>query len=317
VSFLHDTRNPGQETEFSQNNRFLYSFSRGIGGKWLYSDVFNFSLVKEFGDHFSYNLGMKYWHQTPTLDLFYIYNLPGSTPDTIQHITSTQLSATLGWAPHQQFYQGKATRRMITNQYPVFTFQYALGIRGLFGGDYNYNAFHLLITKRWYLAPVGFSDITFESGYITGNLPFPLMVIHPSNPSFYYSFNSYNQMNTAEFVSDHYVGVNIDHYFNGFFFNKIPLLKKLRWREVVEAKLLYGGVRSENNPDLNPYQMKYPLTNGESSTYVLNHQPYFEAGVGIYNIFNILRLDLIERFTYLDHPGVSSTGLRFSFSLNF
>jgi hypothetical protein len=112
--------------------------------------------------------------------------------------------------------------------------------------------------------------------------------------------------------------LNIDHYFNGFFFNKIPLLKKLRLREVVEGKILYGGVRSENNPALNPAQMKFPLNNeGVLATYTLGSQPYVEAGVGIYNIFNVLRLDLVHRFTYLNHPGISTTGIRFSTSLNF
>ncbi len=125
-------------------------------------------------------------------------------------------------------------------------------------------------------------------------------------------------MNVEEFVSDHFAGVNVDHYFNGFFFNKIPLLKKLRLREVVEGKILYGGVRPENNPALNPQQMKFPLnSNGVLSTYALGSQPYLEAGIGIYNIFNIIRLDLIRRFTYLDHPGVPAMGIRVSTGFDF
>jgi hypothetical protein len=318
ASFLHDVRNPGQETEFAQDNSFLGSFSRGIGGKWLYTDIASLSYIREFGDHFSYNLGMRYWLQQPAQSLYYIYEPQPPSADTVSQLTTTQLSATLGWAPHQQFYQGRNFRRTITTQYPVFSLQYAVGIKGLLGGQYNYNAFRLTISKRWYLAPLGFSDIRFNAGYITGNLPFPLLIIQPANTAFHYSFGAYNLMNVEEFVSDHYAGVNIDHYFNGFFFNKIPLLKKLRLREVVEGKILYGGVRSENNPALNPEQMKFPLNNnGILSTYTLGNQPYVEAGVGIYNIFNVIRLDLVHRFTYLNHPGVSTTGIRFSTSLNF
>ncbi|HEV2478583.1 MAG TPA: DUF5686 family protein [Puia sp.] len=317
-SFLHDVRNPGAENEFTQDNTFLGSFNRGIGGKWLYTDIANLSYVHEFGDHLSYNLGARYWLQQPAQSLYYIYEPQPGLPDTVSRLTTTQLSVTLGWAPHEQFYQGRNFRRIITTQYPVFSFQYALGIKGPLGGQYNYNAFHLTISKRWYLAPLGYSDIRFTTGYITGNLPFPLLTIHPANPAFFYSFGSYNLMDVEEFVSDHYAGVNVDHYFNGFFFNKIPLLKKLRLREVIEGKILFGGVRQENNPALNPGQMKFPLNNaGMLTTYTLGNQPYLEAGVGIYNIFNILRIDVIRRFTYLNHPGVPSMGIRLSTGLNF
>ena len=318
VSFLHDVRNPGAENQFATDNSFLGSFSRGIGGKWLYTDVGSLSYIREFGDHFSYNFGAKYWLQQPAQDLYYIYQRPDGTSDSIHQLTTTQLSVTLGWSPHQQFYQGHNYRRIINTQYPTFSLQYAVGVKGLLGGQFTYHACHLGIAKRWYLAPMGFMDIRFNAGYITGNLPFPLMIIQPANPSFFYSFNGYNLMNVEEFITDHYASLNVDHYFNGFFLNKIPLLKKLRLREVVEGKILYGGVRPENNPASNPEQMKFPLNNqGVLTTYALGSQPYVEAGVGIYNILNIIRIDFVRRFTYLQHPGISTNGIRLSTGLNF
>ena len=153
--------------------------------------------------------------------------------------------------------------------------------------------------------------------YLGGSLPFPLLIIHPGNPSYFYSLRAYNLMNIGEFASDHYASINADHFFNGFFLNKIPGLKRLRLREVIGAKILYGGLRNENNPNLNPNQMKFPLTDGLTSTYTLGAKPYAEASVGIYNIFSIFRLDLVKRFTYLDHPNVSSVGLRISSNFNF
>jgi len=323
-SFVRDVRNPGAETEFSQDNRFLSSFSRGIGGKWLYTNIGSLSYVREFGDHFSYNLGMRYWLQQPAQSLYYIYEPPSGPADTLSQLKTTQLSLTLSWAPHELFYQGRATRRTITNRYPTFSLQYAIGIKGLLGGGYTYNAFQFSVAKRWYVAPLGYTDIRFSAGYVTGNLPFPLLIIAPANTALHYSFGSYNLMNVAEFVSDHFGGLNIDHYFNGFFLNKVPLLKKLRLREVVEGKILYGGLRPENNPALNPNQMKFPLEGetgsgrtGVYSTYGLGSQPYIEAGVGIANILRVLRLDVVRRFTYLSHPGISTMGVRFSLGLDF
>src|SRR6185369_16189504 len=94
----------------------------------------------------------------------------------------------------------------------------------------------------------GYTDASVEGGYLFNQLPYPLQFIHRANQTYSLQLNSYNLMNFLEFVSDHYVGVNLDHHFNGFIFNRIPLLKRLKLREVMSVKLLYGGVRSENDP---------------------------------------------------------------------
>jgi hypothetical protein len=227
------------------------------------------------------------------------------------------MSFSFRWAPNEQFFENKLARRNIANKYPVMTLEYAKGIKGLYGGEYNYDALHLSVFKRFFISPIGYSDVSVTGSYLFGTLPFPLLIIHPANQSYFYSQHSYNLMNVEEFVSDHYAAMNFDHYFNGFFFNKIPLLKKLRLREVITAKLLYGGLRNENNPNYNPNQLLFPTTNGVVSTFVLNRQPYLEAGVGIYNIFSFIRLDLIKRFTYLTHPNISTIGLRVSTNFSF
>ena len=317
ASFLHDIRNLGQENVFAQGGNFFSSFNRGDNSKWLYSDILKLSYIHEFGNHLSYTLGAKYWQQRPTGSLNYRYEPLPDQFDTVRQITTSELSATLRWAPHEQFFQNKVGRSDITNRYPIMTLQYAKGIHGLAGGQYNYNALHLNVYKRCYIAPFGFSDVTFDAGWLAGNLPFPLLIIHPANQSYFYTQNSYNLMNIGEFVSDHYAGLNIDHFFNGFFFNKIPGLKRLRLREVIAAKFLYGGLRDENNPAINPTQMRFPLTKGLTSTYALGSRPYVETSVGIYNIFSIIRLDLVKRWTYLDHPDISKIGLRISTNFNF
>jgi Family of unknown function (DUF5686)/CarboxypepD_reg-like domain len=317
ASILRDLKNPGQEDIFSNGNTFLSSFSRGYNSNWLYSDIFRFSYVHEFGNHFSYILGTKYWRQQPAGSLIYVKEPLPQQLDTIPEITTGEISLTLRWAPNEQFFENKVARRNIANKYPVISFQFSKGIKGLFGGEYSYDAFHLIISKRVFTSPLGFSDVRLNAGYLSGSLPFPLLIIPSANRSYFYSETSYNLMNVEEFVVDHYAGLNIDHFFNGFFFNKIPLLKKLRLREVVAAKIMYGGLRSENNPDDNPNQMLFPTTNGVTSTFTLNGQPYVEASVGIYNIFSFIRIDLIKRFTYLYHPNVSTFGLLVSTNFSF
>ncbi len=317
ASFMRDTRNPGEEDLFSQGNTLLTSFTRGYNSDWLYNDIFRLTYVREFGNHFQYSLGTKYWRQQPAGSLVYVHEPVSSKMDTIPEITTGELSFSFRWAPNEQFFENKLVRRSITNKYPIITFEFAKGIKGLYGGEYNYDAFRLIIFKRFFISPLGFSDVTFNASYLSGTLPFPLLIIHPANQSYFYSQHSYNLMNVEEFVSDHFAGMNIDHFFNGFFFNKIPLLKKLRLRELITAKLLYGGLRNENNPNYNSNQFLFPTTNGVVSTFVLNGQPYLEAGVGIYNIFSFIRLDLIKRFTYLNHSNISTLGLRVSTNFSF
>lgn len=317
ISYLNDARPLGQENAFAVGNNFFTSFSRGDNSKWLYNRILRLTYIHEFSSHFSYTLGMKYWQQQPTGSLNYIYETSADQFDTVSRLTTGELSATIRWAPHEQLVQNKAGRVSIINKYPIITLQYGKGIQGFLGGQFNYDALHLNIYKRVYISPLGYSDVTLDAGWLGGNLPFPLLVIHPGNPSYFYSETAYNMMNVGEFVSDHYAGVDIDHFFNGFFFNKIPGFKHLRLREVIAGKILYGGLRNENNPMVNAAQMKFPLTDGVLSTYSLGAKPYIEASAGIYNIFTIFRLDVVKRFTYLQHPNVSGVGLRISSNFNF
>ena len=155
------------------------------------------------------------------------------------------------------------------------------------------------------MSQLGFTDVTMEGGYILGQVPFPMLTVHRANQTFGYQLNSYNMMNFLEFVSDKYYATNFDVHFNGFFLNKVPLLRKLKLREVASAKILWGSVRDENNPAKNANVFKFL-----PDTYTLDNGPYIEVSVGLANIFKLVRLDLIKRLTYLDHPDITTWGLR-------
>jgi len=317
ASFQRDTKIPGQELQFVQEDNFLLSFKRGNNNQWLYNDLARIDYVKEFENHFSIAADFKYWKQTPAGSIHYVMPDGSLAGDTIQSIKTSEFGVTLRYAPHETFYQGKLYRVPLINQYPIIQLSYIGGLKGLFGGQYSYNNFNLNIFKRAYMSQLGYSDITLDAGYTSGQLPFPLLFVHHANQAYSYQYASYNLMNFLEFVSDHYASINIDHHFNGFFFNKIPLFRKLKWREVVEGKVIYGGVRDQNNPLKNPSQMRFPTTDGLASTFSLDGKPYAEGGVGITNIFKILRVDYIWRFTYLDHPGIPKSGIRFFLKFDF
>ena len=318
VSYQYDTKIPGQELQFVQEDNFLLSFKRGENDKFLYNNIFKAEYVKEFGKNISYNLGFKYWKQAPAGAISFDKTVDGETV-SVDNITTSELSAELRWAPHEQFYQGKVYRIPIFNQYPIFKLRYIAGIKGLFNGEYNYHNLNLSVFKRVYFSQFGYADVAAEGGYIFGKLPYPLLTIHRANQTYAYQLNSFNLMNALEFISDHYASVNMDYYFNGFILNKLPLVKKLKLREVASAKILYGGVRDENNPATMQSELIFPKneTTGESTSFALNGQPYVEVSVGLANIFKLLRVDVVKRLTYLENPDISKWGIRARVKFDF
>lgn len=319
VSYQEETKIPGQELQFVQEDNVLLSIKRGENNKILYNKIFNMEFLQEFHSHLSYGIGFKHWEQSPAGTLFFNRQSFDGMPEyRIRHATTSEMSFNLRYAPEEQFYQGKLYRTPMYNKYPVLQARLIAAIPDLAGGEYEYQKLSFSIFKRFYISPFGYTDVLAEAGQIFGTVPYPFLEIHRANQTFSYQLQSYNLMNFLEFVSDRYVSANIDHHFNGFVFNKIPLLKKLKLREVITMKILYGTLSDRNDPDKNPNVFKFPMyENGDRLTYTLEKQPYIEASVGIANIFKLFRVDLIRRFTYLDHPVVSEFGLRGRFKFDF
>jgi len=310
ASVQSDTHIPGENLQFVQEDNFLLSFKRGNNDKYLYDDNYRVDYVHEYENHFSYSFGVNRLTQAPAGTLAFINEVNG-VANNIDGLTTTEFTAGLRYAPNEQFYQGKIYRIPIPSKYPVFSLDYTEGIKNVFDGAYNYEKLHARIDKRVYLSQLGYADVTVEAGHIFGQVPYPLLTIFRANQTYAYDLYSYNLMNFLEFVSDHYESFNIDQHFNGFFFNKVPLLKKLKWREVASVKVIYGGVSDENNPSLHPSLYQFPVTGtGQPITYALGRTPYVEGSVGIENIFKFVRVDLVRRFTYLDNYDVAKWGIR-------
>ncbi|MFD0749028.1 DUF5686 family protein [Mucilaginibacter calamicampi] len=305
-SFNRDTKVPGAQLQFVQRDNILLSFTRGTNDKYLYNDLYKFDYVREFQNHLSYNFTFRNLKQTPAGSLYYQNNT-----GRIQDLTTTDATFAFRYAPNEKFYPTKLYRIPIPNKYPIFSVDYTVGINKLFGGQYNYHNLHARIDKRVYLSQLGWADTFIEGGRMFSTVPYPLLNIFRANQSFNYDLYSYNLMNFLEFVSDKYVSINIDQHFQGFFFNKIPLLKKLQWREVASFKAIKGGLSDTNNPALNKSLFQFPVTaTGAPITYGLGNEPYMEGSVGVENIFKLLRVDFVRRFSYLDHPEVSPYGFR-------
>jgi hypothetical protein len=313
LSYQNDVKIPGQELQFTQGDNIFLSLKRGISDKLFLNKTFRAEYLNEFENHFSYLVGYSFTRQSTEGNFHFNRADSTSLASDIPYLNISEFYLNLRYAPNEKFYQGKLYRDPLPGKYPVIQLKIAGGSKSFYN-DYNYLRVQLGISRRFYLSILGYTDVSLEGGKIFGQVPYPLLFIPRANQTYSYQKNSYNLMNFLEFVSDQYVSLNVDHNFNGLIFNKIPLVKKLKLREVVSVKVLYGGITRTNNPDYQASLFKLPTdANGIPLTYTLEKQPYIEASVGISNIFKIFRVDLIKRFSYINLPNVSTLGLRIQF----
>jgi hypothetical protein len=313
LSYQCDNKIPGQELQFTQSDNIFLSFKRGVNDKFFQNKTLKAEYLNEFKNHFSYLIGYSYTIQSPKGNLFFNTTDYSLLTNDVNNINISELYLNLRYAPNETFYQGKVYRFPFANKYPVIQLKISGGAKSI-NNSYNYLRLQLGISRRYYLSILGYADVSFEAGKIFGKVAYPLLYIHNANQTYSYQKNSYNLMNFLEFVSDKYVSINIDQCFNGFFLNKVPLIKKLKWREIISCKVLYGGLSKTNNPDYQNELFKFPTTNdGTPLTYTLENKPYIEAGIGVSNILKIFRVDLIKRFTYMNYPNVSGFGFRVQF----
>jgi len=208
----------------------------------------------------------------------------------------------------ERYVSGEFYRYSISSNFPIIEIRYAYGIPGLFGSDYEY---HRLTTniKQWFnFTTIGWSKYTIEAGKIWGRLPYPLLKIHEGNETFLYDEYASNLMAYYEFLSDQYLSVSYTHHFDGLLFNHIPLLRKLKWREVAHIRCVYGTLSESNRT--------YSLFPGQLRSFA--QIPYWEAGMAVENIFRIIRIDAIWRLNHLhDVPDVRTSSFGVFLSLYF
>ena len=313
MSIQDETQLPGQQMQFLMEDNFLLSIKRGVNDKLFYNKTFKIEHLNEFENHFSYTVGYKFTNEAPGGTLRFNYSDYLAPVNDVKNLNISEFYLNLRYAPHESFYQGKTFRFPNHNAYPIFELRYNVGSTA-WKNDYNYQILRFSIHKRFFMSVLGYTDVAWEAGKIFGKVPYPIMNIPQANQTYSYQIESYNMMNFLEFVTDQYTSLLIDHSFNGFFFNKIPVMKHLAWREVLTCKILYGNVTKTNDPSYNNDLFRLPVeSDGTPITYTLGKIPYIEGSIGIANILKIFRVDFVKRFTYLSNPNVSEYGVRVRF----
>jgi hypothetical protein len=180
---------------------------------------------------------------------------------------------------------------------PIFTLTYAHGFSGFLNGQFNYNRVVFTIDQTAKTGTFGHADYSLSASKIFERLPYPLLSTAPGNQTFLRTYGTFNMMNFFEFVTDQSLTAIYAQHFDGLFFNRVPLLKKLKWREVIGAKALWGSLSPQNDITSSMYPSDQKLT----TFYKLDpHLPYVEVSYGVENIFRFFRVDFIQRLNYLN-----------------
>lgn len=247
-------------------------------------------------------------------------SLYDDAPPALEHgkIRTTEASIELRYAPGETYVNTKQRRLKINYDPPVFTLSHTVGVKGVLGGDYNYNFTEASVYKRFWLNSWGKLDVTLKGGIQWNKVPFPLLIMPAANLSYIVEDETFNMINNMEFLNDRYASLDVSWDLNGKIFNRIPLIKKLKWREWLGVKVLWGTLTDKNNPTLaanagDPLLMQFP-----EGSYVMDpHRPYIELIAGIHNIFKIFHVQFVHRLNYNGLPTAKKNGVRLMMRFTF
>ena len=302
-----ETTFPGQETVFFNPRNFLLSFQRGNPTKMLLHNNYQLRYVREYRG-LSYHASVRHITRSPLGSLeFFSFDEENNRVE-IDPIVSSEVTFGFRFAPNERFIQGREKRTQIFNQYPILTAQVTQGFKGVLGSQFQYTKARVNLFKQFQWLTWGKTNLVLDMSKTWGDVPYIMQDIPIGNQTYAYELRSFNLMNWLEFASDRYIAFNFDHFWYGFFFNRIPLIKDLKIREVMSFKAVYGRMSDERNPFLNPGIMQFsPDVFGEQATYLFQKNiPYMEASIGVSNILKLLRIDVVKRFNYLEHNNVPS-----------
>lgn len=252
----------------------------------------------------------------------FIYDTPEGTPvgDLIHNgkIRTTELSLQFQLAPGRTYINTKQRRVPINLDAPVFTIGHTMGLKDVLGGDYKYNFTEASIYKRFWMNSWGKIDVNVKAGAQWNRVPYPLLIMPAANLSYIIEDETFNLINNMEFLNDRYASIDASWDLNGKIFNRIPLLKKLKWREYLGVKALWGKLTDKNNPYLAQNENSSVLMQFPEGCYIMDpHKPYVELIAGVHNIFKLLHVEYVHRCNYNELPTAHKNGIRLMMRLTF
>ncbi|HEU5290491.1 MAG TPA: DUF5686 family protein [Cyclobacteriaceae bacterium] len=301
VSIGHrsDIARVGVDDEALADNYVFLALQRfGNYRRGYYFDESRFSIQREFVKGFTQRAAFRYKTFDPTFA--FGYKNPEDPTQVLGSFQTAEAIFESRFARDEIFLQNETERLSLgTTKWPVIILRYTHGFQGFNGSDFSYNKLYFSINKHFKYGVIGNADVDFAAENIFDALPYPLLGTHLGNQTPIYSPVLFNLMNFGEFVSDRYVSMMYRHNFEGLLLNRIPLMRKLKWRLVGGANILFGSL-SQKNKDLLASQTPTGADALEIG-YLNWNKPYVEVSYGVENIFKFFRVDFAHRLTYLDY----------------
>jgi len=309
VFYKNDMEQLGQSANAFLSDNILSSlFRRNPNNKISMVEEYKAYWEKEWIVGFSNRLTISHKNVSSTKELDFQVLVQDTTYAPVSSRTRSEILLNTRFAYQEKFLLGKFERISMGTDYPILNLNLTIGLKDVFGSNYEYYKANFSIEQKFNINPLGRFKYLIDVGQIWGRAPYPFLQMHEGNETYGYDPYAFNMMNYYEFVSDRYASIFLEHHFDGFFLNRIPLFRKLKWREVVSGKGVIGDI-SEKNARL--MRLNTNLTLNELT------KPYFEAAVGIENIFKLLRIDAVWRLSYLDHADIQTFGMRAIFQFTF
>ena len=308
IYYKNDVEQLGASINAMSTDNILSSILRvAPNDKLTMVEEYRIGYEYEWFNGFSNTLTFRHRMVSPLKDSkFEIYPDPTAAPIFLNHITTSEIELKTHFAYRETFFFDKFNRKSLGTKYPRFNIWYTYGIPNFLDGNYEFHRLQIAMRQGFNVAGLGRSKYIVSWGKVWGKLPYNLLEVHPGNETYIYDEFAYNGLNYYEFISDEFASFSYAHHFQGLFFNHIPLLRKLKWREVVYGKMLMGSITEKNRNYSKFPDVTHKLT-----------EPYYEAGVAIENIFKIIRVDFGWRLTYTNVPAYQRFRVRMNLKMNF
>lgn len=268
------------------------------GAGW--NDEQSIYYYKQLNRHFSGKVMVKRNELNPLFN--YLYFNPNNLSEVKKRLTTSEVVTSLRFAKNEVFtIDGMKRTRLGGSNWPTVDLDYTYGLKGVLGSDLEYHKLNVTVFKKIGLGGFGRTKFWLKGGKIFNDVPLHVLKIHLGNPTPFYSVYSNNTMNFFEFASDEYLQFTHVHRFDGFFMNRIPLIRKLKWRSVVTSNAVWGRL-SKSNRQL--------IASGDLPLNTLEKKPFVEVGYGLENIFKVLRVQAFHRLTYRDVSKAQNFGIK-------
>ena len=293
----------------NQDNVFL-TLKRHKDVRMQYLRTTRLEYRHEWYNHFSIALGIEHNIHEATKYVPFMY----CDSSARNRYTQAGFTLQLRFAPGETFYQARSYRIPINMDAPIVTLNQTYMPKGFMGSLHEVNKTELGLQKRFWFSAFGYADVIIKGQKVWSQVSYPDLLMPNVNLSYTIQPESYALLKPMEFINDQALSWDLTYWGNGILMNRLPLIKRLRLREVISLRGIWGSLSDKNNPSKNSEIFQFPV---DALCQTMGNKPYMEAGAGLDNILTILRVDYVWRITYRDHAGSDRHGIRIQLHFNF